>query len=363
MNDLLRGLNLSRTQKYVILVASIVVVMVLALYSINILAFLIFELTSSLILYEPLSINWLIIFLLLIAIIGSSLLGVYYFIKFLLVEVLAPQLGGRFGGGKARKFVELATLKYHLDDPANSEEFDTFLDSQIIEVRGYSPNHLPTKISPRSYVEQEIFSFVKYLESEHKGKGDISVRVEVKRGSLIFILTILVNAYSAVAQWEDFNLSIRRIRRQAERVVNRTSQLYNHETARNIKILSDHTIEPLEAITNNEDEKVTVSTSPNPNEPAISSVISPSINNTFNPYPSYLSPFSRTLKWAARILFFIILLIAGSYLLITNNYIHCKVLNNSNTCYEWSMNWAFQLTKLFGWIGYYFDWLAQSIMP
>lgn len=329
------------------------------------LLFIVFVLIAVLPSYNSFDIEWWILLTIIIGFLGVSLWGIYKFGQPVLVQWLQLTYPQQFRFQNPSQIIELAKLHYYINDPSAPSEFETFLDSRILTSGKNSGSGQEILDTPREFIENAIIRFAHRIEQMND--GDLSVKVNIKHGSLGIDLVVLGAIYANVALWRDFNDSINLIRQQVQTIIRRTSDWYRDITGRDIEARTDIAIEAISAAAKNKLNEISPPVEGvNETTPPISVTnagSSPSTTNTVYVNLGSESPFSKFYRWLGSLLLSVVLITAAIYLLLDNSYVHCRILNNSNLCYWVSQELAFRLSGIFGGLSEFFFNLSQSIMP
>ena len=128
--------------------------------------------------------------------------------------------------------VEIAKLRYTLDDPDDRKEFDKFLDEPAFMTLDEEI------VTPAQLVETVALDMVRTIERQYH--GNIIAETKVARGSLtlLFGLTAL-DAITLLANYHDVVESIELIRRQTQSIFSKLTNTYREKTDRDAKISSE----------------------------------------------------------------------------------------------------------------------------
>ena len=132
----------------------------------------------------------------------------------------------------------IATLHYTIDDPLAPDGFNGFLDEPVLTLHGPA---FRRDEPPARTLEQAVRALLADVDARHAGQ--LSVRIEVQRGSLTLGLTVL-GAYEFVAQYQDFLQSVHLLREQIESLFQTTASQYHARTGHRARVDSDISIEP-----------------------------------------------------------------------------------------------------------------------
>jgi len=139
----------------------------------------------------------------------------------------------------APKPLQIAEFFYILDDPAEPDTFQTFLDDPIFPVH-IGNNQQTEDVTPAQYVE--LFVFENIREIQTKFGGAITVDANLKRGSLIVDLQFFLDAYDNISKYNDAILGVMAFQNQIRSVIRKVSGAYRRKTERNIQIDSNESV-------------------------------------------------------------------------------------------------------------------------
>ncbi len=132
----------------------------------------------------------------------------------------------------------IARLRYTIDDPLAADQFNAFLDEPVLTLHGPA---FRRDEPPARTLEQAVRALLANIDEEHAGQ--LSVRIDVQRGSLTLGLTVLA-AYEFVAQYQEFLQSVHLLRDQIESLFHTTASQYHARTGRRARVDSDVSVEP-----------------------------------------------------------------------------------------------------------------------
>ncbi len=132
----------------------------------------------------------------------------------------------------------IATLYYTIDDPLAPGDFNRFLDEPVLTLHGPA---FRRDEPPARTLEQAVRALLADVDEEYAGQ--LSVRIDVQRGSLTLGLTVL-GAYQFLAQYQDFLTSVHTLRNQIETLFQTTASQYHAHTGHRAHVDSDMSIEP-----------------------------------------------------------------------------------------------------------------------
>lgn len=135
--------------------------------------------------------------------------------------------------------IQIAEFFYILDDPLEPDTFQDFLDDPIFSIPIGKGQQIEN-ITPAQYVELLVFE---NIDEIHKKFGnEITVGVNLKRGSLIIALDFFLNAYDNIAKYNDAILGVMAFQSQIKWVIRKVSGAYRQRTERNIQIESNESV-------------------------------------------------------------------------------------------------------------------------